>query len=139
MRNVIHEVDTLISFKGIGCVHVSGHLLILQLLKHLLIKVCLLALCVLELVPVHATTEFLRHLLQVLSIITTFNFTGDAVTESVDLALFGVVEVRKLDWELESENQLICLVLDGFGQINKVLEHNKTLLSIIEAHAWESF
>lgn len=47
-------------------------------------------------------------------------------------ALLRLVEFRKLDREVERENQFISSVLDSFGQVDKVLVHDKGLLGCLE-------
>ena len=59
-------------------------------------------------------------------------------SQGVNEAPFGVVEVRKGDWEIKDVDQLVSLVLDGFRQIDKVLVHNKRFLHFGDVESRES-
>ena len=60
-------------------------------------------------------------------------------TEGVDQASLWIVEIWQRDWEIKDVDKLVSLIFDGFCEVHEVLVHDKCLLSVSFAEAWESF
>lgn len=62
--------------------------------------------------------------------IITATGSRDNDSQRVDEASLGVVELWQGDREVEDIDQLVCFVLDSFGQIDEVLIHDECFLCI---------
>ena len=88
---------------------------------------------------IHACTQFRRHFLHLLPCSGGIILRRvDNDTQGIDETLFGIIEIRKGDWEIKDVDQLVSLVLDGFCQIDKVLVHNKRFLHFGHVESRES-
>ena len=145
--DILEDVEVFVHFEFLGWIYffwlrdVVIVLLAFNLLKDIAVEIKRLHLLVLlrVLLPIHASAQLRRHLLHLLPC------TGSIVlrcvhndSQGVDETLFGVVEVRKGDWEIKDVDQLVSLVLDGFRQIDKVLVHNKRFLHFSHVESRES-
>lgn len=145
--DILEDVEVFVHFEFLCWIYffwlwdVVIVLLAFNLLKDIAVEIKRLHLLVLLriLLPIHACAQLRRHLLHLLPC------TGGIVlrcvhndSQGVDETLFGVVEVRKGDWEIKDVDQLVSLVLDGFCQIDKVLVHNKRFLHFGHVESRES-
>ena len=145
--DILEDVEVFVHFEFLGWIYffwlrdVVIVLLAFNLLKDIAVEIKRLHLLVLlrVLLPIHASTQLRRHLLHLLP--CTSGIVLRCVhndSQGVDETLFGVVEVRKGDWEIKDVDQLVSLVLDGFCQIDKVLVHNKRFLHFGHVESRES-
>ena len=84
----------------------------------------------LELLPIHAASNFLGHLVSLLPVACL-----DDDAQSVDQLFLRVVELRQLDGEVELVDQLVCFRLDQFGQLHEVLVHFERLFALVSAQS----
>ena len=145
--DILEDVEVLVHFEFLSWIYffwlrdIVLVLLAFNLLKDIAVEIKRLHLLVLlrVLLPIHASAQLRRHLLQ--SLPCTSGIVLRCVhndSQGVDETLFGVVEVRKGDWEIKDVDQLVSLVLDGFRQIDKVLVHNKRFLHFGHVESRES-
>ena len=60
-------------------------------------------------------------------------------SQSVNQASLWIVEIWQRDWEIKDVDKLVSLIFDGLCEVHEVLVHDKCLLSVSFAEAWESF
>ena len=83
----------------------------------------------------HGLSDFRVLLFSARSVITCLRNYN---TEGINKAALWIVEVWQRNWEVKDVNELVCLVLDGFCQVDKVLIHDERFLRVALAQTREA-